>query len=245
MYRFSVLLVFVLTALGTAAEKPANRPPVARLPEPGTVIVDRDRDEVLLCATIQHPVDKPCIGTYGERVQAFVGSAKAAGGDAKMASYFVFLVDVPTEEVYKALVSLGAKTRVHYSMEEGHRRSGLKPTTRPEDYLQGDPVLISVFWKEGTRWVERPYQSFVTERVLVEGKPVEKPWTPSFVFHGSGVLHRSGTGCIACPCDCAGGIIADNRYPLYNPKPLVRFDLTQVPSPGTPVYVRIRVVCTR
>jgi hypothetical protein len=130
-------------------------------------------------------------------------------------------------------------------MEEGHRRSGLKATTKPEDFLQGDPVLLSVFWKEGERWVERPYQSFVTERVMVDGKPVEKPWTPSFVYHGSGAIHRSGTGCIACPCDCAGGIIADNRFPLYNPKPLVRFDLSRTPKPGTQVYVRIRVVCTR
>ena len=84
-------------------------------------------------------------------------------------------------------------------------------------------MLISVFWKDGGKWVERPYQSFVTERVLVDKTPTEKPWTPSFVFHGSGAVHRSGTGCIACPCDCAGGIIADNRFPLYDPKPLVRF----------------------
>src|SRR5205809_840983 len=82
----------------------------------------------------------------------------------------------------------------------------------------------------GKRWVERPYQDFAMERVMVDGKPVEKPWTPSFVFHGSGAIHRSGTGCIACPCDCAGGIIADNRFPLYNPKPIVRFDLNKVPK---------------
>src|SRR5205823_8396743 len=167
------------------------------------------------------------------------------GGDAKMAGYFVFLVDVPTEEVYNGLVKLGAKSRVHYSMEEGYRHSGLKPNTKSEDYLQGDPVLLSIFWKDGERWVERPYQDFVTERVVVEGKATEKPWTPSFVFHGSGAIHKSGTGCIACPCDCAGGIIADNRFPLYNPKPMVRFDLAKAPKAGTQVYVRIRVVCTR
>jgi hypothetical protein len=130
-------------------------------------------------------------------------------------------------------------------MEAGHRLSGLKPTTRFEDYLQGDPVVLSVFWKDGDKWIERPYQDFVVERVIVDGKPVEKPWTPSFVFHGSGVIHKSGTGCIACPCDCAGGIIADNRNPLYEPKPLVKFDMSKAPKPGTPVYVRIRGVWTR
>jgi hypothetical protein len=239
------ILVALLLACPAALGDEKDKAPAGKLPSPGTVISDREREEVILSATVQHPKDKPCIDAYGQRIQAFVGCAKAGGGDAKMAGYFVFLVDAPTEAVHKALTNVGAKSRVSYSMEEGHRRSGLKMTTKAEDYLDGDPVLISVFWKEGERWVERPYQSFVTERVLVDGKPTEKPWTPSFVFHGSGAVHRSGTGCIACPCDCAGGLIADNRFPLYNPKPLVRFDLAKAPKPGTQVYVRIRVACTR
>jgi hypothetical protein len=241
-----VLVALLLTAAPAAGDDSTkNDPPAKALPKPGTLVTDKDRTEVILSAAIQHPKDKPCIGSYGQRIQAFVGCSKAADGDAKMAGYFVFLVDVPTETVYKVLTEIGATSRVHYSMEEGHRRSGLKMTTTKADYLDGDPVVLSVFWKDGERWVEKPYQSFVTERVLVDGKPTEKPWTPSFVFHGSGALHRSGTGCIACPCDCAGGIIADNRYPLYNPKPMIRFDLTRVPKAGTQVYVRIRAVCTR
>ena len=216
-----------------------------RLPKPGTVVVNRERGEVILSAAVQYPKGKPCIDEYGKRVQAFVGTARAAGGDAKMAGYFVFLVDAPLEDVHKALLELGAKPRVHYSIQEGKKRTGLRPDTKMEDYLQGDPVLLSVFWKAGGRWVERPYQDFVTERVLVEGKPVEKPWTPHFVFHGSGAIHQSGTGCIACPCDCAGGIIADNRYPIYDPKPLVKFHMNRAPPVGTQVYVRIRAVVTR
>lgn len=223
-----------------AADKPGGA--YARLPEAGTLIVNRDRGEVVLHAIVQHPQDKPCIGDWGQRIQAFVGCSKAAGGDAKMAGYFVFLVDVPTEDVFKGLVDLGAKARVHYSMQEGHKRSGLKAETKADDYLQGDPVVLSIFWKDGDKWVERAYQDFVRERVIVDGKPIEKPWTPSFVFHGSGALHKSGTGCIACPCDCAGGIIADNRNPLYAPKPIVRFDLSKTPKPGTAVYVRIRPI---
>jgi hypothetical protein len=215
------------------------------LPKPGTLVLNKERGEVILCATVQHPKDKPCIDDWGERIQAFVGCSKAAGGDAKMAGYFVFLVDVPTEEVYQALIDLGAKTKVHYSIEEGRKHSGLKAETKPDDYLQGDPVVLSIFWKDGDNWVERPYQDFVKERVVVEGKATEKPWTPSFVFHGSGAIHKAGTGCIACPCDCAGGIIADNRFPLYDPKPIVRFDWSKAPKVGTPVYVRIRPICSR
>lgn len=215
------------------------------LPKPGSLLLNKDRGEVILSAKVQRPQDKPCIDGWGERIQAFVGCAKAAGGDAKMADYFVFLVDVPTEDVYEALIKLGAKTKVHYSMEAGHKRSGLKPETKLEDYLQGDPCLLSIFWKDGDRWVERPYQDFALEKVMVDDKPVIKPWTPSFVFHGSGVIHKSGTGCIACPCDCAGGIIADNRFPLYRPKPTVRFNWDVTPKVGTQVYVRLRPVCSR
>jgi hypothetical protein len=107
------------------------------------------------------------------------------------------------------------------------------------------PIHISIFWQHNGKWVERPYQDFVVERVVVDGKPTEKPWTPHFVFHGSGAIHKSGTGCIACPCDCAGGIIADNRYPIYDPKPLVKFDLSRAPPAGTQVYVRLRPLLTR
>jgi hypothetical protein len=247
MFRGALLGLAVtgLAALALSAGGLGEKAPAVKLPKPGNVIVDKDRGEVILSATVQHPTGKPCIDDFGQRIQAFVGCGKADGQEAKMAGYFVFLVDVPTEKVYQALVELGAKTKVSYSMEDGHRRSGLKTTTKPDDYLQGDPVILSVFWKDGKKWVERPYQSFVRERVLVEGKATEKPWTPSFVFHGSGAIHRSGTGCIACPCDCAGGIIADNRFPLYNPKPVVCFDLDKAPKAGTAVYVRIRVIGTR
>lgn len=243
MRALMAVLVVGTCGVGWAEEAAARK--YARLPEPGKVVIDREREEVVLSAKVQHPRGKPCIDDWGERVQAFVGCATAAGGEAKMAGYFVFLVDVPTEEVHEGLVALGARPRVHYSMEVGRKRMGLKPETTADDYLQGDPVVLSVFWKDGDKWVERPYQDFASERIVVEGKPVEKPWTPSFVFHGSGVLHKAGTGCIACPCDCAGGIIADNRNPLYEPKPMVKFNWSKAPPVGTQVYVRIRPVCSR
>jgi hypothetical protein len=224
-----------------------------KVPKPGAVLVDADRGDVILSATVQFPEGKECIDTYGERIQAFVGCAKAGTGDAKMAGYFVFLVDVPTEDVHAAMLKLGCKPRVHYSTAEGRKRVGWKQTTGPDDFLQGDPVAVSVFWKKVVakdgasteKWVERPYQDFVTERVIVEGKPVEKPWTPHFVYHGSGAIHKSGTGCIACPCDCAGGLIADNRNPLYEPKPLVKFDTGKAPRAGTQVYIRLHPTLTK
>ena len=216
------------------------------LPKPGSVVIDAMKGELILSARVQFPDGKPCINDFGQRVQAFAGCATAAGGDAKMAGYFVFLVDVETEAVFEGLVKLGCRPRVHYSIQEGRKRSGLTSETSPDDYLQGDPVVLSVFWKNDTgKWIEKPYQDFATELVKVGEATVEKPWTPHFVFHGSGAIHKSGTGCIACPCDCPGGIIADNRFPIYDPKPMVRFDMSKAPPPGTQVYVRIRPIASR
>src|SRR5579871_4815707 len=81
----------------------------ASLPKPGALIVNQERGEVIVHARIQHPVGKPCIGEWGQRIQAFVGCSKADGADATMAGYFVFLCDTPTEEVHDGLVRLGAK----------------------------------------------------------------------------------------------------------------------------------------
>ncbi len=241
--KFLTTSLFLMMAL--TAHLVAGDVPEPKLPAAGTVVIDKVRGEVLLSAKVQYPKGKPCIDEYGERVQAFIGCAKATGGDAKMAGYFVFLVDAPTEDVHAALIKLGCKPRVHYSIQEGKKRTGLRPDTKPEDYLQGDPVQLSVFWKAGESWKERPYQDFVSERVNAGGVATEKPWTPHFVFHGSGALHKSGTGCIACPCDCAGGIIADNRFPIYEPKPMVKFDMSKAPKVGTQVYIRIRPSISR
>jgi hypothetical protein len=242
------LALLIPIALATTIPVPswADDDPAEKLPEPGNIVVDHTKREVILSAKVQFPEDKPCINEFGQRVQAFAGCATAAGGDAKMAGYFVFLVDVDTEKVFDGLVELGCRPRVHYSIQEGHQRSGLKPETTLDDYLQGDPVVLSVFWmNKAGKWVEKAYQDFATELVEVGGKQIEKPWTPHFVFHGSGAIHKSGTGCIACPCDCPGGIIADNRFPVYDPKPSVRFEMSKAPPAGTQVYVRIRPIASR
>jgi hypothetical protein len=238
----AAVLGFLLDGGAVCGDEVDVAAPARRLPVPGSLVRD---GEVILSAKVQFPEDKPCINEYGERVQAFAGCAQAAGGDAKMAGYFVFLVDVATEEVSDALVRLGCKSRVHYSIQEGRKRGGLKPETKTDDYLDGDPVVLSVFWRNADgKWTETAYEHFATEQVVVEGRKIEKPWTPHFVFHDSGVIHKSGTGCIACPCDCPGGIIADNRFPIYDPKPSIRFDMTKTPPSGTQVYVRIRPIAS-
>lgn len=242
----TILGLILGTTMALSSSARADEAPADVLPKPGNLTVDQAKREVILSAKVQFPQGLPCINEFGQRVQAFAGCAKAVGGDAKMASYFVFLVDVETEKVFEGLTQLGCRPRVHYSIQEGRKRSGLRAETTLADYLQGDPVVLSVFWKnDAGKWIEKAYQEFVTEQVAVGERQIEKPWTPHFVFHGSGAIHKSGTGCIACPCDCPGGIIADNRFPIYDPKPSVRFDMSKAPPPGTQVYVRIRPISSR
>jgi hypothetical protein len=197
------------------------------------VIVDTKAEEIRFPARVQHPRGKPCIDAWGQRIQAFLGTERAGGSRSEFADHFVFLAGVDADEVYKGLVELGLTTKVHYSRAEGRQRAG-------RDFLQGDPVAIVIRWNDGRRRVERRYEDFVQEKVIVEGREEVRPWAPHFVFHGSGVIHKEGTGCIACPCDCPGGIIADNRNPIYEPKPTVRFDLSRAPPEGTKVEVLIR-----
>lgn len=224
-----MLHVAIVAALACLAADP----PVRTLPADGEVRVDIDRGEVVFSAAVRHPKDKPCIDGWGERIQAFVGSAKADGRPTLFGDFFVFLTQADVNDVYEGLIRLGARPRLHVSREEGKKLEG-------REYLDGDPVLISVFWKDGDKWVERSYDDFVQEKAPGNGAEKVKPWTPHWVFHGSGAIHKAGTGCIACPCDCPGGIIADNRNPIYSPKPMVRFDWSKAPPEGTKVGVRIR-----
>jgi hypothetical protein len=128
----TVVLLFAEFIFATGALAGGDRG-TPLLPNPGQLVIDRERGELVLAAVVQYPKGKPCIDEYGERVQAFVGSKTAAGDDATMAGYFVFLTDAPTEDVHKAMLTLGCKPRVHYGIQEGKKRSGLREDTRPED----------------------------------------------------------------------------------------------------------------
>ena len=201
-----VLELLMLMSLAVASEDVPMPLGPEDLPSGEEVKVDTERGEIRFEAKVQHPKGKPCIDDFGQRIQAFVGSIKAGGSPSEFADHFVFLAPADTEAVYRGLAELGDQTKVHYSRAEGRKRAG-------KDFLQGDPVSLFIAWKDGDRWVERRYEDMVQEKVLVDGKEVVRPWKPRFVFHGSGVIYKEGTGCIACPCDCPGGIIADNSPP--------------------------------
>jgi hypothetical protein len=221
-----MLFLLLLSTLAAAPDEPP-------FPRGDEVQVDTGRGEVRFNAQDQHPRGKPCIDDFGKRIQGFVGSARAEGKPSEFADHFVLLAGAATEDVYRGLTELGLNTEVHYSRAEGKVKQG-------QEFLKGDPVDLFVAWKDGDRWVQRRYQDMVQEKVMVDGKEVVRPWRPRFVFHGSGAIHKEGTGCIACPCDCPGGIIADVTHPIYEPKPTVKFDWSQAPPEGKSVVIRIR-----
>jgi hypothetical protein len=226
-----LMLVSALAFL--ADDAPATYTP-DNVPKGDEVLVDTGAGEIRFNAKVQHPKDKPCIDDFGQRIQAFVGCQKAGGKPSLFADHFVFLAGTDTENVYRGLAELGLNIDVHVSRAEGREKAG-------KEFLKGDPVDLFVAWrKTDGQWVEERYADLVQEKVVENGKDVIRPWKPNFVFHGSGVIHKEGTGCIACPCDCPGGIIADNRTPIYDPKPTVKFDWSKAPKEGTEVVVRIK-----
>jgi hypothetical protein len=226
----------ILLALGLLAAFPGQQdaPPVAAdAAAVRGVVIDTKNGEVAFGATVQHPTGKPCIDAWGRRPQAFVGTATAGGKPSEFADHFVFLADADVEDVYRGLAEVGLQIDKHLSREEGKKVAG-------RAFLKGDPVSIVVTWKEGDKWVEKPYESFVKEKTIVDGKEVVGPWKPKWAFHGSGVIHKEATGSIACPGDCPCGLIADVRNPILDPMPTVFFDLKAAPPKGTRVIVKIR-----
>jgi len=200
------------------------------------ILVDEQRCEVRLSAVVQR-TDKPRMSDFAAAAPAVLG---ARDGDYR--DYFVFLTDATVPAIHDALHKLGARSRVVYKQSDVASHKGIRPDNKPDDYMQGDPVQIFVEWVHAGRTRRMAYEDFFLEKTTVSGTETIKPWTPHFVFHGSGVLNNMKTGCIACTHDCPGGIIGNNQYPLVEPVPVLKADWTRLPAPGTRVTVVIRPV---
>ncbi len=197
--------------------------------------IDEHRCEVRLSAVVQK-TDAPRMADFARATPALLG---ARGGD--YADHFVFLTDASVAEIHDGLRRLGARSRVVYKKADVAAHRGIRPDNTPDDYMQGDPVQIFVEWRDGSRKRRLAYEDFFLEQTTNSAVTI-KPWTPHFVFHGSGVLNRFKTGCIACTHDCPGGIIGNNQWPLVDPVPSLKADWSKLPAPGTRVTVVIRPV---
>lgn len=201
------------------------------------LLVDKDSKELRISATVTKDSSKPAVADWGRRFQAFFGSK---GG--KMEPFFVFTTDVPRSEINKALLEIGTKSRRQIPMEEVQARTGLKPTTTSDDYLQGDPVIVTVRFKKGLLIVEAALEDFVDEKIIVEGKEVIKPYTPHFVYHGTAEAIDFPSGCIVCPSDCNGGIITDNVLPLKTTVNYYKVNWDRMPAVGSKVEVALKSI---
>ena len=63
MFRSALLVTALVASAPRAAEdKTALKPPAAKLPAPGSLVADKDREEVILSAVVQRPKGKHMIG---------------------------------------------------------------------------------------------------------------------------------------------------------------------------------------
>lgn len=222
-------------AYAQVADNPDNR--IVKGASRDMMIVDRFSKELRISATVTKDVTKPSVVDWGRRFQAFFG---AQGG--KMESFFVFTTDVSRTEIDKAIHELGIKHRRQIPMEEVEARRGLKPTTKKEDYLDGDPVIVTIRFEKDGAIVESALEDFIQEKIEVGGQEVIKPYTPHFIYHGTGEAIDFPSGCIVCPSDCNGGIITDNVLPLKTTVNYYKVNWDRMPAVGSRVEVAIKSI---
>jgi hypothetical protein len=173
------------------------------------MIIDKTNRELRISATVTKDVTKPSVADWGRRFQAFFG---VWGG--KMEGFFVFTTGVSRVGIDRALHEIGIRSRRQIPMDEVEQRRGLKATTTIADYLDGDPVICTIRFKKDDKIVEGAMEDFIMEKIVVDGAEVIKPYTPHFIYHGTGEAINFPSGCVVCPSDCNGGIITDNVLPL-------------------------------
>ncbi len=201
------------------------------------MLVDTANRELRISATVTKDETKPSIADWGKRFQAFFGTK---GG--KMEEFFVFTTDVSRVDINNAILELGIKSRRQIPFEDVAARRGLKPTTTKEDYLNGDPVIVTICWKKNAEIVEIAMEDMIREKILVEDTEVIKPYTPHFIYHGTGETLNFPSGCIACPSDCNGGIITDNALPLKTATSSYKVNWDRMPPVGSKVEVVIKSI---
>jgi len=193
-----------------------------------TMTIDPKSKEIRITATVTKDCSKPGVCDFGRRFQAFFGMK---GG--KMEKYFVFTTDVPRAEINKAILELGIVSRNQIPMEEVEARRGLSRYTKKDDYLMGDPIIVTARFKKDGKIVEVALEDLIEERINVDGHEVFKPYTPHFVYHGTGEAIHFPSGCIVCPSDCNGGIITDNSIPLKHTENYYRVNWKKMPPVGS------------
>ena len=227
------------TAVGSRAFAAAASDPKVEVVSagPDRLLIDHANRELRISCDVTKDASKPAVVDWGRRFQAWFG---IYGG--KMEKWFVFTTQVGRDTIDRAIQGLGIRSRRQIPMEDVAKHTGLRPDTQVADYLDGDPVIVTVRFERGGQIVEGALEDFIEEKIEVAGKEVVKPYTPHWVYHGTGEAIGFPSGCIVCPSDCNGGIITDNVLPLKTTVNYYRVNWDKMPPPGARAEIVIKSI---
>lgn len=201
------------------------------------MIVDTVNHELRLSAEVTRNDSKAGVGDWGKRGAAWFGC-----GEGNKKDFFIFTTGIDRPALQQGLTDIGLVSRRQITAEEAKARTGLKGETKVEDYQDGDPLIIAIRFEKDGKLVQRAIEDFIQEKIYVQGKDVIKPYTPHWIFHGTGEKTNSGTGCVSCPEDCYGGIIADNSVPVLSLESYYKVNWDLMPPVGSKVEVVIKSI---
>jgi hypothetical protein len=194
--------------------------------------VDDTAKRITFSATVTKNTSKSAVTDWGQRGQAWIG-CKGGSQDA----FFIFTTDIERPQIDEAIRKMGVTYRNQIPKEGWKDHKELKETTSPKDFLDGDPVLVSVRFERSGKKIETSLESLIDEKIEINKKDVLRPYTPHFIYHGTGEAIHYPSGCIVCPSDCFGGIITDNRLPVLTYDSWYRVNWERMPAVDSKVEI--------
>lgn len=226
----------------TTVEAAAKAPPKAvLLEEVNAIVAYPEAGIVLIGCRICQESEAAGLFKFSRRTQAWAGCSDGANSP-----HFIIQTDVPSLVCNQKLQEVGAKSYNKFSVVDAIQKMKSGYFSK-ESYLDGTPVMVSLRWTQDGQLHEVPFQRCFSEKALApNGEEIVKPFTPHFVYHGSGVLNLDkNRGCIVCQQDCSGGLICNNQGPCIKPVPMLKPDWETLPPKGTLVTLVIYVMPER
>ena len=178
---------------------------------------------------------------FSRRTQSWAGCSEGTN-----ARHFIVKTDVPLFVCNQKLLDVGAISYRQFSVVDAVQKMKSGRVSE-ESYLDGTAVMVSLRWEQDARLHEVPFERcFLEKTITPNGEEIVKPFTPHFVYHGSGVLNRDKNyGCIVCQQGCSGGLICNNQGPCVTPVPMLKPNWEMLPPKGTPVTLVVYVMLER
>lgn len=194
--------------------------------------VDNQNKNIVFSAVVTKNSSKAAVTEWGQRGQAWIGCK-----DGSQEKFFIFTTDVSRTKIDEAIQGMGVKHSHQISKKGWKKHQGVKDTMSPDDFLNGDPTLVSIRFQKDGKTVQIPLENLIEEKIEIDGKEVLRPYTPHYIYHGTGEAIHYASGCIVCPSDCFGGIITDNRLPILTYDSWYRVNWNKMPPAGEKVEV--------